>query len=65
MISSTIIGRYLRHQFVDHNPITTPAKLHCNSVNNKDIMEVGGGGAFIPLSTPPPKLFETNKTQSG
>ena len=56
MISSTIIGRYLRHQFVDHNPITTPAKLHCNSVNNKDIMEVGGG-AFIPLSTPPPQTL--------
>ena len=55
-------GPWLRYQFVDHHPITDPAKLLCNSLSNKEIMEGGGGGA---LNLPSPKLFKTKKAQSG
>ena len=44
MMTSSIIDTQLRYQFVDHHSITTPAELHCNSLNNKEIIGGRGGG---------------------
>ena len=54
----------------DHNPITNPAKMHCNLLNNTEILEGRGGGGWAPSSPPPPppqkiKLFGIKKAESG
>ena len=33
----------------DHNPITNPAKMHCNLLNNTEILEGRGGGVELLL----------------
>ena len=54
----------------DHNPITNPAKMHCNLLNNTEILKGrGGGGGELPPPPPPPpkkiKLFGIKKVESG